>query len=355
MIWEFFCNDGSPIGIVPGDVFGQRGVGGAELALLSLTETLAAMGHEVRVYNNPRTEPEDTRVKFMAHAAFNRLPRADVFVLFRAPNVALLRTTATRKLFWSCDQYTTGNYTTEIFPLVDQIVTISPYHTQYHIGRWKADPKKINHIDLGVRLQDYATPVEKLKGHAIYCSMPARGLTHLAKVWPRIVKQVPEARLSITGDVTLWGARATRLQRWRLKFARLPGVDFLGKVPRAQLIQLQLQAMVHIFPCVYDELFCISVGECQAAGAVPITTECGALDTTNRWGYKIPGDPSTKPWRKRCVELAIEGLSGGLQEARAAGIAGARQDFDWEKIAGQWVHLAETGEFPSSKERGGSA
>lgn len=353
MIWEFFCNDGSPLGVVPQDVFGERGVGGAELALLSLAETLAEMGHSVTIYNNPRMPTKNTSVRFANKSAFKSPHKSDVFVLFRSPNPALMKSRANTKLFWTCDQYTTGDYTREIFPRVTKTVTISPFHTEHHIRRWKANPARIGHIDLGVRLEDYAEPLKKRLGQAIYCSVPGRGLTDLSIIWPMIVERMPDAHLVITSDFSLWGA-TPRNRQWRLKFARVPRVSYVGKIPRGRLIQEQLWSMVHLFPCVYDELFCISAAECQAAGAVPITTIKGALKTTNRWGLQIPGDPSTKGWRKKCVELALEGLSGGLEAEREAGIEGARREFDWKNIAQQWIDLVETGEFPSSKERGGS-
>lgn len=355
MKWDFFCNDGSPIGIVPQDVFGERGVGGAELALLSLTETLAELGHEVWVYNNPRKDPKHTKVHFAPQSRFQRQPKGDVFVLFRSPNPALMKSKAKVKLFWSCDQYTVGDYGREIFPHVFRTVTISPFHTQHHVRRWGANPAKIGHIDLGVRLQDYGgEEIEKVKGRAIYCSVPGRGLGDLVEIWPRIHERLPGSELIITSDFSLWGATSPRNREWKLRFARVRGVRFLGKIPREKLVKHQLRAMGHLFPCVYDELFCISAAECQAAGAVPITTSQGALDTTNRWGIKIDGSPSTKPWRKRFVELAVECLSGGMEEERQAGIEGAKREFDWFKIAQQWIDLVEKNEFPLSSERGGS-
>lgn len=355
MKWYFFCNDGSPIGVVPQDIFGARGVGGAELALLSLTATLAELGHEVWIFNNPRETPKNTEVHFAPKAQFFKQPKSDVFVLFRSPNQALEKSKAKVKLFWSCDQYTVGNYTKQIFPFVDRIVTISPFHTDYHVKHWDAKPKKIGHIDLGVRLQDYEDKtVEKVKGLAIYCSVPGRGLKDLHDIWPQIYKQMPEARLIITSDFSLWGAPSPRNREWRLRFARTKGVKFLGKVPRKILVHHQLQAQAHLFPCVYEELFCISAAECQAAGAVPITTRRGALATTNRWGIQIRGDPSTTPWRAKFIEHALEALAGGLEDLRQAGIEGASREFRWTTIAGQWVDLVERSEFPLSSERGGS-
>ena len=49
---DLYCNDGSPLGVTPPDIYG-RGVGGAELSMMSWAETMARRGHQVRIYNNP--------------------------------------------------------------------------------------------------------------------------------------------------------------------------------------------------------------------------------------------------------------------------------------------------------------
>jgi len=59
------------------------------------------------------------------------------------------------------------------------------------------------------------------------------------------------------------------------------GIDFLGAIPRQKLIEIELESEYFIYPCTYDELFCISCSEAQYAGAFPITSSTGALSTTN--------------------------------------------------------------------------
>ena len=110
---DFFCNDGSPIGIVPEDLYG-RGVGGSELALITLVEELGRRGHDVWVYNNPR-KPVDGPAKFAHQSAFYDGHHSDVFVLFRSPNPALHRADTDHRVFWSLDQQTVGNYASEIY------------------------------------------------------------------------------------------------------------------------------------------------------------------------------------------------------------------------------------------------
>jgi glycosyltransferase involved in cell wall biosynthesis len=42
-----------------------------------------------------------------------------------------------------------------------------------------------------------------------------------------------------------------------------------------------MKAQAMVYPCIYDELFCIAVAEAQYAGIYTITTSQGALETTN--------------------------------------------------------------------------
>lgn len=350
MRFDFQCNDGSPIGVIPSDIQG-RGVGGAELALLSLTEALASLGHEVWIYNDPR-EPVRGPVHFATKESFYDGHASDVFVLFRSPNPALRKAHTRIKLFWSCDQYTIGDYRREIFPFVDWIVAISQYHRTHHIKRWGADPDRIGSIDLGVRLQEYEEgEVSRNPHQLIFCSVPDRGLDLLHEAWLEIKKQVPQATLTITGDYRLWGSKRAGTHQFKLKFGRQgsDGVSFLGRVPRARLVKEQRQSALHTYPCSYEELFCISVAECQVAGAIPITPPLGALGQTNQWGFQIEGDARTPPWKSAFVGRVIESLSTDLSEQRTLMMKEARKRFDWTKIANDWIRLIELGRWPGEE------
>jgi glycosyltransferase involved in cell wall biosynthesis len=309
---DFFCNDGSPIGVIPKDVYG-RGVGGAEIALLTLVEELGKRGHEVWVYNNPR-EPVKGQVKFARQQDFYDGHHSDVFVLFRSPNPALLEADTDRRVFWSCDQQTVGNYTKDIFPYVDLILTISPFHRKFHVNHWKAKPQNIIWLDLGVRTQDYDQKIERIPGRLIFCSVPDRGLAQLKEAWSLILDQVPGASLVITGDYTLWGTSNPLSHHYRMMFARESQVEYLGNIPRHELVKHQLEAQVLAFPCTYDELFCISAAECQVAGAFPVTSTKGALETTNDWGVKLEGDPRTRPWIESFVGEVVKILRSEQSE-----------------------------------------
>jgi len=342
---DLLCNDGSPLGVVPGDIYG-RGVGGAELSMLTWATTMAARGHQVRVFNDPKPPGVHDGVEFLPRSAFEpRDGTRDAFVIYRSPNAHTKAGQAAIKVHWSMDQFTVGNYSLDIVPHVDTIVCISPYHVQDYRNRYHPPVEKMGYLDLGVKLADYDQKVEKVHGLCIFCSMPDRGLRHLHPLWARILEQEPGATLVITGDYTLWGAKNPGNHQHRLQWLHTPGVKFVGNIPREELVKAQLEAQVHAYPCVYKELFCIAAAECQVAGAVPITTPTGALATTNAFGFLLPGNILASRWQHMFVKAVIAAMRMTNAE-RETMRAQARARFDWNVICGQWETLLETGQFP---------
>jgi len=336
---DLYCNDGSPIGLIPADIYG-RGVGGAELAMMSWADEMAKRGHSIRIYNDPKAPGEYDGVEYIAKGHYRPQDKRDVFVLFRSPNPVLNPTKADVKIHWSTDQYTVGDFGRDIFPFVDHIVCISPYHVDYHKGRYGADESKIGYFDLGVRLGDYDQQVDKIPGRCIFCSVPDRGLDVLYDTWPAIKRDVPEASIVITADYTLWGAEGPRNHNHRLKWLERDDVIFLGNIPREQLAREQLAAVVQSYPCTYEELFCISSAECQVAGVVSVTSGMGALKTTNEFGRMQPGNPHDINWKRWFIDSVVESIDNPMTKAA---INKARKRFDWQRICKQWEALINTG------------
>ena len=340
---DLYANDGSPLGISPPMING-RGVGGAELAMMTWAETMAGRGHNVRVYNNPDKPGEHDGVTYLPQTAFNPAKRRDVFVVYRSPNPYVREAKADYKIHWSTDQYTIGDFGTDIFPFVDKVVCISPYHVDYHKTRYGVENGKIGYIDLGVKTEAYDQEVERIPGRCIFCSVPDRGLDILRMLWPRIKEIEPEASLVITSDYRLWGVPSPGNQQHRMAWLAQPDVIFLGRIGREQLIQEQLAAQVLSYPCIYEELFCISAAECQVAGAVPVSSETGALQTTNEWGVIIEGNLATKKWQAAFVEKVAWAMEV-TETHRSKMRAEASTRFDWDIICQKWEDLIETGEF----------
>jgi len=321
-----------------------KGLGGGECALHLLTRQLAKMGHRVEIYNMVADHQCHDGVWHLPLTELDPTRYCDAFILFRSPNNVIRGDINTPvRLFWSIDQQTQGNYATDIFPFMDYTVTISPYHTRYHIARYGADPLKMNHIDLGVGLEDYQQDIEKVPGRLLYSSVSGRGLWHLPRLYQHIKMARPEASLMVTADYTLWGRPTdpTGLEEAPLHFGPLKDVAILGAVPRRDLVRYQLQADILAYPCIYEELFCLSIAEAQVAGAVPVTTDIGAIPTTLDTGYAIPLRPGMPQYEKAFVDRVVGLLSDRAeltrlqQEARRK----ASKRFDYDRIGSEWIAL----------------
>lgn len=287
---DFLTNDGSPLGCSLKTLMGndpqQIGVGGSEYGMLTLCEEWTKRGDKVRLYNDPRPGWESP-FEQLPIGAFNPQDNRDVLINFRSPNLRTLNAKGL-KIWFSCDQFSIGNYG-EFRPMVDKVVCISPYHVEYFKTHYNI--QDATYIDLPVRVQEYQDKnIEKIRHRFIFTSVPARGLNIMLDIWPRIVREVPDATLVITSDYRLWGVmNGGGNEQFIKKAMPLPNIIFLSAVPRPRLVEEQLKAEINVYPCEYDELFCIAAAESQVAGAYTITSDCGALATTNM-GIVIRGD-----------------------------------------------------------------
>lgn len=286
---HILANDGSPLGVtlktLMGDDPQQIGIGGAEYALLTMCEMWHNRGDEVVLYNNPRIQygsPFEQR-KIID---FDRNEDRDVLIVFRSTNTRAINAKGLR-VWWSCDQFATGNFA-QFRQFVNKVVLISPTHDDYFKKVYGINDGIV--IDLPVRVWEYeGKNIEKVKNRFIFTSVPARGLDIMLEIWPRIKEQIPDASLVITADYRLWGCGRGN-EHFIARAMGLDGVTFLSAVPRPRLVEEQLKAELNVYTCNYEELFCIAVAESQVAGVYPITSDMGALKTTNM-GTIIFGDP----------------------------------------------------------------
>ena len=273
---EILCSQGSPLGVTSKTVYGDDfrvGVGGSELALLTMCEEWTKVGHEVILYNNPferGVSPFEQRNVGAFVADDNR----DVIIIFRHPNDVGISANGL-KVWWCTDPpQATKSYAS----MMDKIVCISPY--QFGLFEAIYDTENIVVIDLPVRVYEYEKPIEKVPYRVIFSSVPARGSSVLHRMWSRLCDAIPEISLVLTADYRLWGSAPSDgnfIEDWKSQ----RNYEYMGAVGREKLIEEQLKAQIHLYPSLYDELFCLSVAESEVAGAYPITTAIGALETTN--------------------------------------------------------------------------
>lgn len=289
---DVLCSDGSPLGITMKDLWGEGkrgiGIGGSEYALLTVLEGFVNRGHKVRLYNSP-LEADASPFEQLPIPAFDPSDTRDVLITFRSPNPRSIVSKG-MKVWWSCDQYTVGSFK-DFAVHMDRIICISPFHADYFKKQYNIHGVDV--IDIPIRTQDFwrVKDEPKIPGRCIFTSVPDRGLHLLARMWPRIKMASPEASLVITSDYRLWGLTEPRNGQHRNGWISMPDVQFLGAVPRQELLLQQARAQLLLYPCVYDELFCVAVAEAECLGVLPITSPTGALATTNM-GEILAVDPN---------------------------------------------------------------
>lgn len=335
---DVLCNDGSPLNITEKSIHGtgsRIGIGGAELALLTLCGGWKFYGNDVTLYNNPN-EGGASSFPQKTLDEFNPMEDRDILIVFRSPNERVVnRPVAGKKVWWSCDQFTIGDFK-QFSQWADKIVTISKYHTDYFRNVYGIQ-NAIN-IDLPIRTWEYKDKIEKINKRCIFTSMPDRGLMPLHAAWARIVSKVPDASLVITSDWRLWSEHADPFATnpYRIAFASLPNVTYRGAVSRKELTRIQMEADLLTYPCTYEELFCIATAEAQVAGAFPITSEHGALPTTNM-GLALHGNPAMPDFIDLFVDKVVEYLNDPLLKERQQYVREtAINRFSLENIINQW-------------------
>lgn len=306
---DFLAVNGSPMGQTLNTIWakdGRVGVGGAELYMLTLCEEWHKKGHQVRLYNNPRQAGvgpfEQLPIK-----AFEPGEDRDVLIGFRTLDHRFEHAKGF-KVWLSCDQFATGDFR-QYAQMAEKIVCISPCH-QNHFAKTYGIFDTVS-IDIPVRAGDYtdiAPFIDKVPKRCLFSSVPERGLDELFICWQEIINRVPDASLVVTSDYRLWNQPYPMNDRFRNACFKLKNIQFLGAVPRQRLIEEELKAEIFTYPCTYEELFCISCAEAQYAGAYPITSDAGALATTNM-GLIIPGNPKEYEWMDRFVEKVTHYLT----------------------------------------------
>lgn len=331
---DVLANDGSPLGVTEQSIHGldgSTGVGGAELGILTLCAAWSEVGHDVTFYNNPRVS-NGSIFKQAPISTFIPQENRDILIIFRSPNVRVENAKGL-KVWFSTDQYTVGDFR-EFAAKVDKIVTISEFHANYFKSTYGIENTVT--IDLPVRTWEYKNEVEKIPHSMIFCSVPDRGLAVLAEMYDEIYSAVPQVTLTITSDYRLWGVGSPMNEQYVRRFLGKAGVRFLGAIPRNQMVEEQQKAVIQAYPCTYEELFCYAVAECQVAGAIPITSNIGALSTTNM-AVQVHGDVLSRDWKRLFVDTVV----GQLQSPVVSELSSYTKEraiarFSIERIIKEW-------------------
>lgn len=179
----------------------------------------------------------------------------------------------------------------------------------------------------------------------IYSSSYDRGLEHLLKIWPDVVKEVPEAQLHIFYGWKLfnrfYGNNPERMA-WRDKMDKMmtaKGITHHGRVSQPEIEKWYKKCGIFAYPSHFYEINCISAFKSELWGAVPITIDYAALKETVQFGEKVKGDIYDPDVLEEYKKVLIDYLKHPekQEKIRPAMMKWARDTYGWDKVADQWT------------------
>lgn len=180
----------------------------------------------------------------------------------------------------------------------------------------------------------------------VYCSSYDRGLEHLLKMWPDIKKEVPDAELVIAYGWQLFVkfySNNPASMAWKARMDELmsqPGITHLDRLSQDKLAEEMKTCGIWAYPTHFGEISCISAMKAQCYGAIPVTMNNYALQTTVQHGVKIDGDIYDKETKEEFKKQLISLLKDDKrqEEIRNPMMKWAKDTFSWNKVAEEWTN-----------------
>jgi glycosyltransferase involved in cell wall biosynthesis len=172
---------------------------------------------------------------------------------------------------------------------------------------------KVFGYGIDINLFDCSTTKTPLK--FIYSSFVNRGLLQLLQMWEKIHSKYPYASLYIHCDVEHQWIKSIlpdEVDKIKALLTKLNNhnIHYLGWASKSELAKTWQTADIMLYPCTFDETFCLTALESALSKTLVISSKRGALiNTVGDRGILIEGDPSTEIWQdnallmiSQCVE-----------------------------------------------------
>ena len=334
------------------DIYEKKGFGGSEEAVYYLTKEFVRQGWNVTVYNNCGTEGmERYGVTWRPFWEFNPKDKSDVLILWRHPKLTDYELNAGKVYLDLHDVLKEGELHSKRLEKITKIFVKSNAHRVLFPS---IPDEKFVVVPNGIDTSLFERPVKKDPYLLVNTSSADRSLDVLPKLFKRVKKEVPKARLKWAYG---WGVfdntHTGKTEReWKARVIKEmddAGIEVLGKLNPEEVTDLYLKASILAYPTEFYEIDCISVRKAQLAGCLPITTDFAALETTNAWGVKVHSPKDKDSWGTKFshgledpeaqdmwVEAVVKYLKSPPEDAVIDGMKTWAKGFDWKEISNVW-------------------
>ncbi|MFQ5769638.1 MAG: glycosyltransferase, partial [bacterium] len=324
---------------------------GPHSALVYLTKELAALGHEVHVYNNCLHAGIYQGVhyhRFDELAMANNYIYADAFIGLRNPWLFMNWLNAGVRILWAQDNFDQPHLQAlktneDVRKNIDTIFCVTRWQAGNFLRHFHWDPEKMIVTRNGVCPHFFPKEFTEPKNNRlVYTSAPYRGLELLLKLFPEIYQATPTAELHVFSSLQIYQQSKEEDEKAYghiYKLGKQPGVVMHGAIGQKELARELVQSKVLAYPNSYLEPSSIAVMEALAGGCAVVTSNLAALpETVGPGGVLIAGIPDTADYNDAFVENCVRLLKDHTFWGKTA-LAGREwllEHNTWKKVALEW-------------------
>jgi glycosyltransferase involved in cell wall biosynthesis len=197
-----------------------------------------------------------------------------------------------------------------LHPKLKKVFCLTDWHKQYFLTNFPSCAGRVDVLSYGLDQSRFQRGAKKPHSF-LYSSFPNRGLLPLLQMWPRIVEHWPDATLEVFCDLDHeWTNRVFRegiVAIRGLLASGLRGVVVRGWVSKAELAAAWATTDIWLYPCVFQETFCLTALEAAYSGCLVVCSDLAALqNTVGDRGVVVGGDPMSPEWQQRVLERLFE-------------------------------------------------
>jgi predicted O-methyltransferase YrrM len=229
--------------------------------------------------------------------------------------------------------------------------TVIPIHSKlknvFCLTDWHSNLARQNFPPLNIKTLNYGINEKfsngiKVKNSFIYSSFPNRGLVVLLKMWPYIYTRFPDSILHLYCDID--GKWVNEVVPEEMKEIRglldTPGIVYHGWVSKGELSRAWETAEYWLYPCKFEETFCLTALEAAATKTFAVTNNLAALaETAGNRGLIVHGNPLDQSWQREVIKKLFLYMDGSLSKEDLI-----EKNYQWSKTlswSGQAQKLLE--------------
>ncbi len=261
--------------------------GGAEVAFVSLVESLAKLDYEVVVYNNCVNEGKINKVNWKKINDDIYLENFDTLVINRGDKFLNFKRECKNRIFWIHNPATyliKYRYLSKLFFNKTKIIFSSNFHLNSY-PKWAPASERII-IPYGIDDYLFKKKIEQNSSNrnAIFTSNPMRGLDWLLDKWEKeIYPHCHGSKLEIYSGFQTYGkfgikhSKKIRDILSKAQSLKDKGVILNDPIERKELFKKIIKSRVFIYKGSDDETFCMAVAEAQMLGVPAVVRNYGCM------------------------------------------------------------------------------